>query len=1235
LCFRDFAILNGVVPAFALARIRFLGSGRNVRARNHSFRCASRLIPGAAGSTTRFRMVKTVRRSRRIPVLLALLLSLQAAAVHSQVLPFTHFTPEREINPLPSAEVHRVIQDRTGVIWMAIFSSGLARYDGARLDILTTDDGLRDLHLWDILEDPRGYLWITSNAGVVVSDRPVDALVPGDSLKFRTHIGDVGLLDVAIRMNTIAAALDGAVWVGTDTEGLVRYSVEDDEEVRVDSFRFSGEDGQIAPVHSVASRTNGSIWAALGDGRLLVLDSDGHIMHTIEASDGLPASDVNLLYEDPTGRLYGGTADGTVFTVDEAGAFRIREIQEALGSNVSSILRDRKGVLWIGTQGSGLHTRSESGPRLLTRANGLLGESIHHLMEDHEGNVWISQTGGVARLRANHAAFENYTAISYRGETPVLPAAAINAVLSAPESACRFWAATAEAGIACIRHDGTSLYFQEADGLQNNWVNALDRDDDGSVWAGTLRGISRIRVSARGHAISTSIERYGGASILAVRTLRHRTSNMSTATVPVQWFPAFQSVYAHIDGAWLIFREASGLPTAVYQSVELAPDGHLLLGTRDRGVFRSIRPLDVAHLLSRPAVAASLSRSGGETMGREISEVLFEALDLGDELPSPQIEDMQRIGGELWIATPSGIAVVDGNTYRVVEILDRGSGMPADNAVSLAFDEKNGMLWAGTNRGLVAIDTGERRAVRVVTQQDGLVSSEVWFLGSVAVDATGSVLYGTANGLTYYRPSSDIPLTQAPQVLIRKVALLSGTGRSNEVSFEYSALTYADEKRTLYRTRLAGYEDGWSEPSTETRLRYTNLPAILFPRTYALEVIAANMSGVWSEVPASYGFDIRPPWWLSWWAFLAYALTAGIGVVVVHRVQHGRVVRSERQKALLREAELRAETANANIEAAEARERALVAENDRKAVELQKARELERAYYDLKAAQARLVQAEKMASLGRLAGGIAHEIKNPLNFVNNFAALSADLVQELREVMATADGQDVSVIREDLETILSDLELNSAKIREHGKRTDGIVRSMLMHSRGTGSESQTVLINEFVEEYMNLAYHGMRAEHADFNTALARDFAADVPGVSLAPQEIGRVLINLLNNAFYAVHEKQRVTPGYQPEVRVSTAGNDEWVEIRVRDNGPGIPAHVRERIFEPFFTTKPTGAGTGLGLSLSYDIVTQGHGGRLSVESRQGDFTEFTIVLPVTPRMNDHPDTATEPVSDEKPTLP
>jgi signal transduction histidine kinase len=269
--------------------------------------------------------------------------------------------------------------------------------------------------------------------------------------------------------------------------------------------------------------------------------------------------------------------------------------------------------------------------------------------------------------------------------------------------------------------------------------------------------------------------------------------------------------------------------------------------------------------------------------------------------------------------------------------------------------------------------------------------------------------------------------------------------------------------------------------------------------------------------------------------------------------------------------------------------------------------ELQSTLEHLKATQTQLIQSEKMASLGELTAGIAHEIQNPLNFVNNFSEVSRELVEELRQEHRKPEPDT------DLEAdLLNDLKQNLEKIHHHGKRADSIVKGMLQHSRASSGEKQPTDINTLVDEYLRLSYHGLRAKDKDFNAQFELKADPGLGKVEIVPQEIGRVLLNLFNNAFYAVNQKKYQLNGqYQPQVIVSTRKLGSKIEISVKDNGTGIPESVQQKIFQPFFTTKPTGEGTGLGLSLSYDIITKGHGGEIRVESKEGEGSEFVVYLP------------------------
>ena len=319
----------------------------------------------------------------------------------------------------------------------------------------------------------------------------------------------------------------------------------------------------------------------------------------------------------------------------------------------------------------------------------------------------------------------------------------------------------------------------------------------------------------------------------------------------------------------------------------------------------------------------------------------------------------------------------------------------------------------------------------------------------------------------------------------------------------------------------------------------------------------------------------------------------------------------KRQRAVLAKEQLKAVQREKKLELSEAMQAELeVQVAERTAELLGQKTALQETLHELKSTQSLLIQSEKMASLGELTAGIAHEIQNPLNFVNNFSEVSHELLDEMNVAIAKGDLTEAKVIA-------SDVQQNLEKILQHGKRADAIVKGMLQHSRTSSSTKEPTDINKLADEYLRLAYHGLRAKDKSFNVTMKTDFDESIGNINIIPQDIGRVILNLITNAFYAVDErkKQRTSEGlktgFEPMVSVSTKKTNGKIEISVADNGIGIPEKIKEKIFQPFFTTKPTGQGTGLGLSLSYDIV-KAHGGDLKVETVEGQGSEFIIQLPV-----------------------
>ena len=392
----------------------------------------------------------------------------------------------------------------------------------------------------------------------------------------------------------------------------------------------------------------------------------------------------------------------------------------------------------------------------------------------------------------------------------------------------------------------------------------------------------------------------------------------------------------------------------------------------------------------------------------------------------------------------------------------------------------------------------------------------------------------------------------------------------NAFFFSVACFDFYNYEANLLQFMLEGYDHGWRKDLLEGETpSYINVA----PGEYTFRLRGANSLGVWDDEGISLKVIVSPPWWQTWWAYALYGLLLVGAVIALDRFQRKRLLMKERQRVQLKE--------------------------------LEQAREIEKAYNQLKETQQQLIHSEKMASLGELTAGIAHEIQNPLNFVNNFAEVNSELIDELKEALKNGDMNEV-------EDLAKDINDNEKKIVHHGKRAEEIVRSMLQHSRGTEGKMEPTDINSLADEYLRLAYHGMRAKDKSFNSEMETDFGADIGKVMMVPQDIGRVLLNLITNAFHALNQRKQAAPnGYQPQLQVSTRKNNGKLEIRVKDNGTGIPESIRKKVFEPFFSTKGTGKGTGLGLSLSYDIITKGHSGTIDVVSEEGTGTEFIITLP------------------------
>lgn len=1153
---------------------------------------------------------------RQFIAIIALFLFISSES-EGQILPFTHYTPDREINALPSAEVHKVFQDRLGYIWFAIYSSGLVRYNGVQMETYGLDEGLRDLTVWDLIEDPSGRLWVSSNAGLVVSEEPLSNYEAGRRIKFVSKSNDISIIDLSVNHNRMTIGKDGWLWVGTENIGVVKYRFTDNNQLQADTLStdISGSGNEIV-VRALTARMDGSIWVSLLDGNLLRFEqNEPSKIYNTDSEEY-----TNVLYEDYDGRLWGGDKDGRIWQLTgNKETLRYLEVSNNLSSNIANITSLSDSTIWISSEGSGLQKidpKSNFKTTTYNRSNGLLSEIVFNVFEDAEQNIWVAQSGGVSKLRYNYKAFKNLTASTLAGGVPVLPSPSINTILPTEtpslKNPCIVWAGTSEGGISCVNENFKSIFIQQNDGLTGNWVNGLVYDSSERLWIGTSRGLNSISFNntspIRGALNATPVSLFNeesallathpANSILAIQKLNLQVNSNSQQKLETLWFPAYHEIYVllhekihNLDSHW-------GLPAAIFHAVALDSKGYLWVGTRDRGIYRSKKPL-TAEILQQ-----------AEVFKNKIQ--FFESwwsTDTG--APTNQIDNLLWHDGKMWVGTTTGLIALDESTKDVIHRITTRDGLLADNATSIALSPVTNTFWIGTNQGLAEIDPETGTVLQTVTKADGLVDNEVWFYGSVQIDSNGTVYFGTAKGVSIYYPSEDRKNNRPPVIKLTNSTSVEVPGERNEFSFEYAALSFGSERQVRYQTRLLGFNDEWSPEKRDTRVNYTNLPAYFVQKTYTLEVRAVNESGVWSTNPLSYNFAVTPVWWLSWWAALGYMFIFGVSVFSVDRYQRSRLLRKEREEALLRETELKAETAIARSKVAEAQAKALQAENELKAAELEKAKELGEAYHELKSTQKRLIQAEKMASLGRLSTGIAHEIKNPLNFITNFAELSKELVEELHVAIENNDTSEIDFITENLR-------LNTNKIEEHGKRADAIVRSMMQHSRGGAMTFEMTDLNGLVIQYSELAYHSKSAKNPELEVAIVTELEEGLPPVNIISRQIGQVLQNILENAFDAIWEKKSKSNGiFTPQISISTKQNGGEVEIRISDNGPGIPEAVREKIFEPFFTTKPTGEGTGLGLSISYDIITQIHNGSLKVEGETGQGTSFIISLPLTESWN------------------
>ena len=1273
-------------------------------------------------------------------------------------LRFEHLTL---VDGLPGNIVRQVVQDSTGFIWVGAIG-GVARYDGEAFERIPLDKDSTDTqtpNIFEMIVDGDGTLWVaTLGDGLQRYDRATgtfQAYLP-DSAQAGTLHGE--------RVLALYEDRQGRIWVASE-----------DEERRENIVQwFDKHTGTFhsyepaTPADTLGRRTfqfledrQGRFWVGDFLEGLRRLDPETGRITRFQSDPDDPATllgnDVLQLLEDYEGMIWVGSGDffgqrpggglsrfdpeTETFTRFPAGTAAPGGLQ---GVSVVSLTEDSQGTLWVGATRGGVQRFDRATETFTAYRRDPLdphsfgGDSPLSMMQDRTGTLWVATWGqGLDRVDASAARFRHLgiqprEAITY----------GLDEVLSVYQDREGIvWIGTEQEGL--LRYDpvrDSYAQFKSDPGdprtLSSNFVRAIYEDRQGTLWVGTFFGGLHRFDRARG------------------TFTRYLPNPADPASLPVR---SVRSLYEDRQGRfWVGLWGGTG------------DDGGLALMDRARGTFThyapdntdstAIRDGQVTGMLEDRTGRFWLTFNGGPAQQMDRETGTFQTAEGLANVMGFIREDE---AGVLWFSGFSGLHRYDpeNGTARRYHV---GRGR-----VSNVLIDGEGILWMNLAHELVRLDP-TTEAVRTFGAAQGVPVQQ--FTVSVSHQGpTGTLFFGGTGGVLALHPTSLAQNSAPPPVVLTELRLarepvavdpegplpqrletldrLDLAHDQNDLGFRFAALHYQNAAENQYAFRLDGFDDTWSDPSTDRSATYTSLP----PGRYTFRVKAANADGVWNEQGVALPIRIRPPWWRSLPAYLAYGLLLIGGVWAAGRGLRRRVVARERDRAQARELEqarqlekthalleqshsivasinqetsfrrlLRTILAEArvipgvekatalvylpsqgafvfratvgwdlakiqeirmteaeaearyveqaeevaedifvakdvanrpgsarfvglgvsasfmvlriridgrtagyfifdnmtNADAFDARDVALLEglrehvrsafiktqllehlrdKND--AISAQRA-DLERAVQHLKATQQQLVQQEKMASLGALTAGIAHEIKNPLNFINNFAEVNAELADELREALEHGDKVD---------DLLIDLKNNATVIAQHGKRADGIVKSMMQHARSGSGEKQAVDLNALVAEHVELAYHGKRATTPDFTIEIVRDFGGDVGEVSMVPQDLGRVVLNLVGNAFDALVEAGTEAP----RVTVSTRRLADAVEIRVADNGPGMSAEVQQKIFEPFFTTKPAGSGTGLGLSLSYEIVTQGHGGTMTVESAAGEGASLMLTLP------------------------
>jgi signal transduction histidine kinase/ligand-binding sensor domain-containing protein len=1083
----------------------------------------------------------------------------------------------------------------------------------------------------DIVQDKNGFIWLSEESSGCITRYDGQNLkryynIPDDSTSLGGNYPECLFIDD-----------DGAIWIGFYGQGLDRFDPisETFTHFRHDSTKAAGLSSDF--VTDILRDHLGNLWVGTYGGLDLLDSKTGtftHYQHRADDVSSLSSNYVRELYEDRQGVLWVGTGwlaqeNGGLNRFERSTEKFIRYMPDAKNPSaladkrITSIFEDSHSNFWVGTGTSILHLmdrekgtfkRLEYDPR---KPNQLSGPAIinadfgiNFINEDANGNLWIgSNNNGVNmydpidrtvthfgdNTDASGTFIENTSWCFYVAKDGLIWLSTqpglynvdlfdyfiprVNAALPSflRQSDSVIWTGLNNGLIKENTVSGSKKKWTydplDSRSISCDTISAILLDHRNQLWVGTTRGLNRINLN------NNTLTRF---------TLKYKFSNgsMSVADyVTVLYEDADEELWVGTaDGLYKFDRSADA-----FQYADILLDG-------ETGYVSSLTDgikgeLWIGFRLS----ITRLNKITGETMmyriGNGVNYIYKDA------------------SGEIWATSPVGLHRYDAEVGN----FRAWSNSPMVSIV----EDANHNLWVSSRSYVLRIN--EKRDLMTRFLGEYSFAGTVYSIGTDGgifgglnsnslrryIDNDGKIYLGDDFGYYVFNPDSIKAPPDTSRLFFtnfwvgEKLAkpgenepLQHSLFETNQIflhynqnvfSITFTEIDFRSNGRNKISYKLENYDFDWRETDAENKVTYVKVP----PGEYTLRIKALNSStGLWVE--NNMAINISPPWWLTWWAYSFYGALFIAGVFTVDRIQRRRLIMNERERS---------------------REK-----------ELHQAKEIEKAYHELKAAQSQLIQSEKMASLGELTAGIAHEIQNPLNFVNNFSEVSNELIHEMKTELATGNLQQVTEIADDIKQ-------NLEKINHHGKRADAIVKGMLQHSRASSGKKEPTDINALCDEYLRLAYHGLRAKDKSFNAKFETHLDPTLPKVNVVPQDIGRVILNLINNAFYAVNEKVKsetstvkadsshvspFTSRFEALVTVTTKNLGNKIEISVKDYGPGIPDSIKEKIFQPFFTTKPTGQGTGLGLSLSYDIV-KAHGGELNVETNEGEGTTFIIKPPAT----------------------